>query len=224
MTDIESEQNQIVILLHGLARSAGSMRKLEKALQQVGYQTRNIDYPSRKFPIANLSQQVISEALRGIPPSMTIHFVTHSLGSILVRHYLASQPIHNLGRVVMLGPPNQGSQIADWLQPYTLYHRFFGPVAAQLGTDPQSPLKQLGSAKFEVGIIAGYRAVNLLCAPFLPKPNDGQVTVASTRLEGMHDHLCLPVSHAFMMNRPMVIRQVLCFLKQGHFDHNGNHC
>lgn len=223
MTDMVSEQNQIVILLHGLARSARSMRKLEKALQQDRYQTRNIDYPSRKFPIADLSQLVISEALKGIPSSTTIHFVTHSLGSILARYYLASQSIHNLGRVVMLGPPNQGSQIADWLQPYSLYHRFFGPVAAQLGTDRHSPLKQLGSAEFDVGIIAGNRAVNLLCAPFLPKPNDGQVTVASTRLEGMRDHLCLPVSHSFMMNSPIVIRQVLYFLKQGHFDHNGNH-
>lgn len=223
MTDMESEQNQIVILLHGLARSARSMRKLEKALQQDRYQTRNIDYPSRKLPIADLSQQVISAALKGIPSSATIHFVTHSLGSILVRYYLAFQSIHNLGHVVMLGPPNQGSQIADWLQPYSLYHRFFGPVAAQLGTDRHSPLKQLGSAEFDAGIIAGNRAVNLLCAPFLPKPNDGQVTVASTRLGGMRDHLCLPVSHSFMMNSPIVIRQVLYFLKQGHFDHNGNH-
>jgi pimeloyl-ACP methyl ester carboxylesterase len=223
MTETSYHTPQTVILLHGLARTSRSMRKLEKALQQAGYHTCNIDYPSRKFNIENLSEQVISEALKKLPPSMTTHFVTHSLGGILVRQYLQHHSIDNLGRVVMLGPPNHGSQIADWLQPYALYHRFFGPVAAELGTDKNGPLERLGSANFDLGIIAGSRAFNILCAPFLPKPNDGQVTVESTRLEGMKGHICLPVSHPFMMSRETVIRQVLHYLQQGQFDHEGNH-
>lgn len=224
MTSATRPSPEYVILLHGLARTARSMRKLEKSLQQAGYQTCNIHYPSRKFCIASLSEKAIGEALRQIPVSAKIHFVTHSLGGILLRQYLHHHELHNLGRVVMLGPPNHGSQIADWLQPYSFYHWFFGPVAAELGTTDNTPLKSLNRIDFEVGIIAGRRAVNILCAPFLPKPNDGQVTVASTRLEGMQDHICLAVSHSFMMSRPVVIRQVLIFLQQGHFDHNGNHC
>ncbi len=224
MTDTRFETPQTVILLHGLARTSRSMRKLEKALQQAGYQTRNIDYPSRQFNIADLSEQLIPEALKNIPSSTTVHFVTHSLGGIVLRQYQQHHPINNLGRVVMLGPPNHGSQIADWLQPCTLYHKFFGPVAAELGTDTNSPLKQLGATDFELGVIAGSRAFNILCAPFLPKPNDGQVTVESTRLAGMRDHICLPVSHPFMMSRKTVIRQVIWFLQYGHFSHHGNHC
>ncbi len=223
MTDTRNQAPQTVILLHGLARTSRSMRKIEKALQQAGYHTRNIDYPSRKFNIESLSETVISQALRDLPSSMRVHFVTHSLGSILVRHYLQHHTMNNLGRVVMLGPPNHGSQIADWLQPYALYHRFFGPVAAELGTDRNGPLEQIGAANFDLGIIAGSRAFNILCAPFLPKPNDGQVTVDSTRLEGMNDHLCLPVSHPFMMSRKVVTAQVIHYLQKGQFDHVGNH-
>lgn len=215
---------QYVILLHGLARTARSMQKLEKALQHAGYQTLNINYPSRKFNIASLSENVIGQALQQLPVSAKIHFVTHSLGGILLRQYLDNHVIENPGRVVMLGPPNHGSQIADWLQPYSWYHWFFGPVASELGTTNNMPLQSLDRVDFEIGIIAGTRAVNIFCAPFLPIPNDGQVTVESTRLEGMRDHICLPVSHPFMMNRTKVIRQVLCFLNQGHFDHDGNHC
>lgn len=223
MTTIRYQPPQTVILLHGLARTSRSMRKIEKALQQAGYRTRNLDYPSRKFNITSLSEKVMSQALRDLPSPMIVHFVTHSLGGILVRDYLQHHTIDNLGRVVMLGPPNHGSQIADWLQPYSLYHRFFGPVAAELGTDKTGRLERLGAANFDLGIIAGNRAFNILCAPFLPKPNDGQVTVDSTRLEGMNDHLCLPVSHPFMMNKKVVISQVIHYLQKGQFDHEGNH-
>lgn len=215
---------QFVILLHGLARTARSMRKLAQALEEAGYHTLNIDYPSRQYAIETLSDQVISEALSHVPAEASLHFVTHSLGGILLRQYLLKHDIPNLGRVVMLAPPNHGSQIADWLQPCSFYHWFFGPVAAELGTKNNRTLEHLGAADYDVGVIAGSRAFNLFCAPFLPKPNDGQVSVASTRLQGMTDHITLPVSHPFMMSRPRVIRQVLIFLKQGHFDHNGNHC
>lgn len=211
---------QHVILLHGLARTSRSMRKLEKVLRQAGYETLNLNYPSRKADISQLSKTIIPAALEQIPANAVCHFVTHSLGGIVLRQYLYEHSMDKLERVVMLGPPNHGSEVADWLQPFSFYHWFFGPVAAQLVTGDSGLPSQLGEANFEVGIIAGTQAVNILCAPFLPKPNDGIVSVASTRLKGMQDHLCLPVTHPFMMRHPAVIQQVLLFLQTGRFRHH----
>jgi pimeloyl-ACP methyl ester carboxylesterase len=212
MTEQES-----VILLHGLARSSRSMNKLQTALKQAGYHSVNVDYPSTRYPVETLSEDVISKALTSCPSETKVHFVTHSLGGILLRCYLQNHQIANLGRVVMLAPPNQGSQLADWLQAYWLYRWFFGPVSMQLGTKTSSLVKQLGAANFELGIIAGTRAVNLLFAPLLPKPNDGTVSVENTKLQGMADHISLPATHPFIMRNNSVIKQVLSFLQQGRF-------
>jgi len=199
------------------------MHKLETGLKNAGYHTVNIDYPSTTASIETLSEQVIPAALSLCPPGSRKHFVTHSLGGILLRHYLSGHQVDMLGRVVMLAPPNKGNEAADWLQGYWLYQRIFGPVGAQLGTDAESLPNRLGPASFEVGIIAGTRAINLLLSPWLAKPNDGTVCVANTRLEGMADHLCLPVTHPFIMCNPTVIQQVLFFLQHGRFNHEGSH-
>ncbi|MCX4188154.1 esterase/lipase family protein [Methylophaga sp. OBS4] len=216
--NIAAEKQESVILLHGLLRSYRSMNKLEKALQQAGYHTINCDYQSSRYSIEALSEAAIPATLSRCPPDITVHFVTHSLGGILLRHYLRNHQIDNLGRVVMLAPPNKGSELADWLKPYWLYRRIFGPTGMQLGTEPSSFVNQLGDANFELGVIAGTRAINLLFAPVLPQPNDGTVTVASTKLEGMTDHISLPASHPFIMRNKQVIRQVLNFLKDGRFN------
>lgn len=210
-------KQESVILLHGLARSYRSMNKLQAALKQADYHTVNIDYPSTHHRIETLSQDVIPKALARCPSDNKIHFVTHSLGGILLRFYLLQHRIDNLGRVVMLAPPNQGSQLAGWLQDYWLYKRIFGPVGMQLGGDSSSLVKQLGPANFELGIIAGTRAVNLLFSPFLPKPNDGTVTVENTKLEGMADHISLPATHPLIMRNKQVIEQALYFLQRGQF-------
>lgn len=212
-------EKSTVVLLHGLARSSRSMRKLELALQQAGFHTVNINYPSTRNGIQVLSETVIRQALSQCQSDHTVHFVTHSLGGILLRCYLSLHTIDKLGRVVMLAPPNRGSQLADWLQNYWLYRRTFGPVGAELGTTADSLVNQLGPAHFELGIIAGTRAINLLFSPFIPKPNDGTVSVENTKIEGMTDHLCLPVTHPLLMRNPQVITQVLHFLKQGRFCH-----
>jgi hypothetical protein len=210
-------KNEFVILLHGLARTSRSMAKLEKALQSSGYHTVNYNYPSTKHCIAKLADNAISDALSRCIGASQIHFVTHSMGGILVRQYLSSNKIEKLGRVVMLGPPNKGSQVVDSLKNIPGFKQINGPSGMQLGTSDVSIPISLGRANFDVGIIAGTRSINLILSTMLPGINDGKVSVENTKLEGMSDHIVLPVTHPFMMNNKGVINQVLYYLKHGKF-------
>ncbi len=212
-----------MILLHGLARSSSSMRTMEKALQQRGYHVVNVNYPSRHLPIAELARLAIHSGLDqcGQHNKQRIHFVTHSLGGILVRQYCQQQNIPDLGRVVMLGPPNQGSEAADRLKNLSVYQRLNGPAGQQLGTAAHDLPKKLGAVNFELGVIAGSRSINPLLSSLFPGQNDGKVSVQSTRIDGMQDFITLPVTHTFMMRNKEVIRQTLYFLEQGRFDKEG---
>ena len=135
-----------------------------------------------------------------------------------MRQYLDSTKVEDLGRVVMLGPPNHGSEITDELKELWLYEALNGPAGMQLGTDSLSIPNQLGPAEFELGIIAGNKTFNPILSTMLPDPDDGKVSVESTRLEGMTDHLVMPVTHTFMMRDDDVIAQVIFFLRNGSFN------
>jgi pimeloyl-ACP methyl ester carboxylesterase len=209
--------NECVILLHGLARSDSSMKTMAVELTNAGYTAINYDYPSTQHPVDKLADDAISEALSMCPEQSTIHFVTHSMGGILVRQYLSKHAIDNLGRVVMLGPPNKGSEVVDTLHNMPGYELINGPAGHQLGTDIKSIPNQLGPADFELGIIAGTRSINLILSTMLPSTDDGKVTVENTKLDGMKDHIALPVTHPFMMKNQEVIEQVIHFLKSGTF-------
>lgn len=210
-------------MLHGLARTDGSMNTLAQALDDAGYFTVNIDYPSTKKHIAALAQDAITKALSQCPEQSTINFVTHSMGGILVRQYLKKNTIKNLGRVVMLGPPNKGSHVVDTLSKMPGFKLINGPAGMQLGTTKVSIPNTLGSANFELGIIAGNRSVNPILSLMLPNPDDGKVSVENTKLKGMNDHIELPVTHSFMMNNMNVISQVLYFLEHGAFNKAKKH-
>jgi len=211
------EAKECVILLHGLARTEGSLDKVQEKLIAAGYNTVNQGYPSTKHKIEKLANDAITEALSKCSDSSIIHFVTHSMGGILVRQYLKLNTIENLGRVVMLGPPNKGSQVVDNLKDKPGFKFINGPAGMQLGTGKMSVPDQIGPADFELGIIAGTRSINLILSRMLPNPDDGKVSVENTKLEGMSDHITLPVTHPFMMKNNEVIDQVVCFLKKGSF-------
>ncbi len=193
------------------------MAKLEKALTKQGYSTINMAYPSTKYPIEELAENTISNALTRCHNCAQVHFVTHSLGGILVRHYLANHTIENLGRVVMLGPPNKGSNIVNKLHQFAVYKFINGPAGLQLGSEESSLPNQLGAVNFELGVIAGTRTVNPLLSLMLEKPNDGKVSVENSKVDGMTEHIALPVTHTFMMNNSSVISYVIHFLKHGTF-------
>ncbi len=215
-----ADNRECVILLHGLCRTSGSMLPLEHALTVAGYRVWNVDYPSRTAAIEKLSEDAIGRAVADCQKAgaTKLHFVTHSLGGILVRSYLARHAIPNLGRVVMLGPPNQGSEVVDKLGSWWLFNKLNGSTARrELGTDKDSVPNQLGPANFCVGVIAGDRSINWINSLMIPGPDDGKVSVERTKLAGMSDHLVLHVTHPFLMRNRTVIRQTISFLRTGKF-------
>jgi pimeloyl-ACP methyl ester carboxylesterase len=210
--------NDFVVLLHGLSRSSSSMKPLEKALLKQGFRVINLDYSSRKFPIEILVENIARQIkAKGIDSANKVHFVTHSLGGIITRWYIKENRPKNLGRVVMLSPPNQGSEIVDCLRNYGWYQWITGPVGQQLGTDSSSVPNQLGSVDFELGIITGNRTIDPVGSWLIPGENDGRVSVKRAKVAGMSDFLVLPHSHAFIMSRDNVMAQVIYFLINGKF-------
>ncbi|MEH6650079.1 MAG: alpha/beta hydrolase [Motiliproteus sp.] len=202
-----------------LARTPGSMEALDKTLSKEGFFTVNEGYPSREHPIERLAEIAIKPALEKCPKDMDINFVTHSLGGISVRQYLSKHEIKNLHRVVMLGPPNKGSEVVDKLREVPGFHFINGDAGIQLGTGELNIPNALGKANFDVGIIAGTRSINWILSALIPNTDDGKVSIASTKLDGMNDHIEMPVSHPFMMKNERVITQVVNYLKNGHFEH-----
>jgi hypothetical protein len=204
-----------VILLHGMVRTASSMNAMEQALQRDGFIVANIGYPSRDHPVEKLAPMAVEQGLAQCADDDTVHFVTHSLGGILVRFYLGANDIPNLGRIVMLAPPNKGSEVVDKLKNMPGFEALNGPAGMQLGTDGLPAT--LGAVDYEVGIIAGTETINFILSQFLPNPDDGKVSVENTKLEGMTDFVTVPHSHPFIMDAPAVIDHTISFLRSGHF-------
>ncbi len=214
-----AQASECVVLLHGLNRSWRAMRPMARALQDDGYTTVNVDYPSQLGTIEELAPVVVGlglEQCRSAGASK-VHFVTHSMGGILVRYANEQAPIKELGRVVMLGPPNQGSELIDRTRTWPGFEALSGPAGMQLGTSPDSIPSQLGPVDFELGVIAGTNTINVLASAMLPDLDDGKVTVSRTKVEGMQDHLVVEDSHRFITRSAVVVRNTRSFLRTGSF-------
>lgn len=212
---------QPVVLLHGLARSSASMEPMARALRREGYAVCNVDYPSRGHGVAELARDHVAPQIARCFPGETrpLHYVTHSMGGILVRQLAATGEAGRVGRVVMLGPPNQGSEIIDLTGSWSLFRHYGGPAGSELGTGEGSAGRRPGPAPFELGVIAGDRSWNWMLSLLIPGPDDGKVAVARASLGGMQDFLLLHTSHSFMMRREETIVQTLHFLRKGRFRH-----
>jgi len=219
--------NNLVILLHGILRSNIDMKLINNRFKKRGYATLNILYPSRKQPLEELGA-FVHQKITSCPdynPQTKINFVTHSMGGLITRYYIAQQRPNNLDKVVMLSPPNSGSEFADWLSETEilapLFKKIFGPAGEQLRTDYNHIDTQID---YPLGIIAGNISVNPLAPWVLDGEHDGIVPVERTKIEGMSDHIVIPATHSFMMFNNEVIDQALYFIENGRFDHPQTSC
>ncbi|MFN2150727.1 MAG: esterase/lipase family protein [Anaerolineales bacterium] len=219
---VTHSKTETVILLHGAGRSPRSMGRMAKALSRQGYRVHNLGYPSRRLPIEGLAEHIGEQVSKlQLDQQTKIYFVTHSLGGLVLRYYLKYDRSLNLGRVVMLAPPNQGAVLVDIFRQVPFVDWILGPVGGQIGSDSDSLPNTLGPADYEVGVIAGNRSFNPLFSPLIPGPDDGRVAVESTKLAGMTDFLVLPCIHPLIMNYRQVIQQTIQFLQHGCFERSG---
>lgn len=215
-----AQASDCIILLHGMGRSAFSMNKMEKELEKANYIVWNKSYASTKKSIKELAEGHIPLGLNYCQDQQadTIHFVTHSLGGILIRSYLQKNTINQLGKIVMLSPPNKGSEVTDLLKDWKLYQWATGPAGQSLGTEATSIPNSLTPVKAPIGIITGKRSSDPWFSPVIPGDDDGKVSVESAKLEEMTDFLVVDAGHTLIMRNSFVIKQIQYFLSQGRFD------
>ncbi len=212
------EKRETVVILHGLARSSKAMNKMARALSHDGYNVINVDYPSTTATVEILTKQIFDTLEPQIQDAETVHFVTHSMGGIILRQYLQDHELPNLGRVVMLAPPSRGSEVTDKLGQFSLYKWINGPAGNQLGTGTNSLPLRLDVPAFELGIIAGDRSINPILSMLIPGPDDGKVSLKRVKPAAYAGYLQLHVTHACMVWNPQVIAQTGYFLETGSFN------
>lgn len=213
------DPSECVVLLHGLNRSWRAMQPMAEALRDAGFTTANVDYPSQAGSVEVLAPLAVDTGLQECrrAGAERIHFVTHSIGGILLRYRHQQDPIPDLGRVVMLAPPNKGSEVIDITRNWPTSALFAGEAGMQLGTDANSIPAQLGPVDFELGVIAGTGTINPVMSVMLPNPDDGKVSLENTKVDGMDDFLVVGNSHYYIINSKIVKRNTAAFLRSGSF-------
>ena len=209
---VRHSDGETVILIHGLWRSMWAMDPMAEYLHQHGYHTINIPYPSFRKSIEDHCQ-LIQKIIQTLDPNQKINFVTHSLGGIITRRLLAELSPKQTGRVVMLAPPNQGSEIIQWLDQCGPLKYTLGPSGQQLrmGKVEAPPL----NPKTDVAIIMGNRSVLPFFRHLLDSENDGIVSVESGKIEGMNEFYILDTDHTFIATNPHAQEITAEFLKKG---------
>jgi triacylglycerol lipase len=212
-----AHSKETVVLVHGLMRQPASMNKMAAALEMSGYKVVNIGYPSRDHWVKELAAIVRQKVEQASADATIVHFVTHSMGGILVRQMHKTKPIEKLGRVVMLSPPNQGSEVVNKLRHLKVFKFVNGPAGQQLGTEADGFIAQLGPVDFDLGVITGDRSINWINSCMIQGKDDGKVGTESAKVEGMADYKIVHATHPMILKKKNVIADVISFLRTGTF-------
>jgi len=213
-------QGKAVIVIHGIVRSSNCFATMEKALAAEGYEVIRFDYPSTRVPIQESAESLnrVIESLEGIEE---INFVVHSMGGLVVRQSLVTRKDPRIGRLVMLGVPNHGANLANMLKDYTLFKTVYGPAGQQLVEDPGGFIAALPTPEFPFAVVAGGKGSAIGYNPWIAGDDDGTVAVTSTRLPGAADFMTVPTLHSFLMSDQAVIESTARFLKTGCLSADG---
>lgn len=200
-----------------MALPAVSMAPLAGALRRAGYRVRNVDYPTRPHSVEALVERYLRPAFADCADGAPVHFVTHSMGGILVRLLLQTERLPPGSRVVMLAPPNHGSEVVDIIRGWVVYRWLMGRVGQQLGTGPDAIVRRLQPVREAIGVIAANRSMQPWFSRLIPGDDDGAVSIASTRLPEMRDFVVVDATHTSVLFSRKVWRLVLAFLADGRF-------
>ncbi len=209
--------SECVIILHGILRTSKDMRRLASYLENQGYTVYNLDYPSTRHDLAELIT-FVGQAINCLDlDDQTVHLVGFSMGALIVRALVKHFRPARLGRVVQLAPPNQGSEVADFLRGFYPFRRLFGPAGQQLGTDQSAITHLFGPVDYELGIIAGSFSIDPISSLLIGGVNDGKVSIERTKLSGMKEHIIVNACHTWFPHNKEVQRLTGNFLKTGSF-------
>lgn len=215
---LKPDTGHAVICLHGIGRSSKSLRPVITALPKDQFTAIGFEYPSTRVPLAQ-SAEFLHSVIESLTDIGKISFVVHSMGGLVVRRYLKDHRDPRLHRMVMMGTPNSGAELADMLKGNFFYRTIYGPAGQELATDPTGTISSLPVPDFEFGIVAGGKGDDFGYNRLLHGDNDGTVTVASAHLTGAADFLRVPKLHSFLMSDETVIAAVRHFLDHGRFPH-----
>ena len=215
---ISQTKAHLIVLLHGINKNKSSLKNLEQFLLSHNFATLNITYPSTKYSIEDLVDIVHADINDELHKYKAVSFVGFSMGGLLIRAYLNKYKTPNLDKVVMIGTPNNGSEVADFLTKNKLYKKLFGPAGDQLTTSKNKHNSLFGEIDYECGIIAGDLPLDF-CYPIMRKSaSDGKVSVNSTKLQNMTDHIIIKAPHWYMPKSKKMWKQVLHFLLYSKFE------
>ncbi|MEO0795047.1 MAG: alpha/beta fold hydrolase [Verrucomicrobiota bacterium] len=214
---VSAEDRPTVVLIHGLAASGANMWHIEETLDAEGYRVLNVEYPSMSYSLEELAPAIRAVVDEYVGDAPKIHFVTHSMGGILLRMIQRDDPIEQIGRVVMLAPPNHGSYAVNVFEGIEPFESAIGPAGLALRDGDNAFLEHLGTPDFEFGVLAGSRGVDPIFSTMIPGPDDGVVSVESTKLEGMSDFKVIHVSHPMIVIDAEAMDNIVAFLQTGEF-------
>ena len=210
---------QYLILIHGINDTSKGFKKMEQHFSSQ-YKVININYPSLKYSIVDLSNKYLTPVMNKISKSDTINIVTHSMGAIILRQYLNEKYPKNIGRIIMISPPNHGSEVADFFHTLFLYKKIYAKAGSSLSKDGLQKLNLPDSIGYNYGIIAGTGTLLPFFSIFIKGKDDGKISINRTKLSDMKDFITLHYSHDFIAKKKKTIKYTENYLKYGKFRSN----